>query len=574
MNEERATQLLSIASQGQLMAWLTTLEPDGEERRRAIDCLAQLHRVRRIDAFDHLDTPVGADEWRVDHLSWGRVYRDLFPLLDDEAARAIPVTVRLGTRSWEPTFHEALIDWCTLNRHRIDEVLALESLPDIPDFCFAAALIAGLRTAPAVYLNVAIDFAQGNRRSRMAGIRAIGAMSVQNDAVVQHAVTALGTVLDDVNAAIRDRADALTAALEVAQRCNGSLDAPVSDMVARATAFGQAELLQVCCHVVIRFGGQLRDGLRPSLLKALQAQDIDAHESHSAIDSALYRLFTQGRKEEALVCLEGILRKSHEQNPLDRLGSTTHYLTSENLSFLPEVACRWLLTGDQALCAAVYHLVTLTNNQRFAFDFDPGNRDWPGRRTIYLARKAIGWLMPHGTAPASFLVCLLRAASGHVIKELGGLLFDPLLVNYPLAARAYLAAVCPNLPAEAKSCVEGVLGRDDLYKQSIQDVGLVLELQPTDRQRWIENERHAEELAKARSEAESKSVLLQLVTRQSLLYGTRTIDYVDDPGGRTRRSETQLKTFSYTIDNSMGWVYDPVGLDIMIRIFRTEPIPE
>ena len=41
--------------------------------------------------------------------------------------------------------------------------------------------------------------------------------------------------------------------------------------------------------------------------------------------------------------------------------------------------------------------------------------------------------------------------------------------------------------------MEAVLARDDLYKKAIEDVGFVPELQPSDRHRWIEAERQAEE---------------------------------------------------------------------------------
>lgn len=216
----------------------------------------------------------------------------------------------------------------------------------------------------------------------------------------------------------------------------------------------------------------------------------------------------------------------------------------------------------------------MANNQKLAFDFDPGNLGWPDTHTVYLAHKAVGWLMPHSTAPASFLVCLLRHASPAAREILGNLLFDPLLVNYPISTRTYLETVCPNLPAGAKGLVEDVLTRDDRYKRAIEDVGFVPELQPTERHRWIENRRQGEEWAKARNKAEGKSVLSQLFTRQTMLYGTRIIEYVDDFGGGTRRLDNRLRTISHTADNAMGWVYDPCGLDFVLRVFRAERKPE
>ena len=158
----------------------------------------------------------------------------------------------------------------------------------------------------------------------------------------------------------------------------GHSTAQCPSMVVRATTYGRAELLQACCHVLVRFGppatgqpvaifvgGPAGRGHRRACRRAATA------------DLVLYRLFTQGPKEEALVCLETLLRKSKAHNPLDALGSTTHYLASRQADFLPVVTCRWLLTGDRTLCAAARYLITSTGNQKFTFDFDAGNRGWP-----------------------------------------------------------------------------------------------------------------------------------------------------------------------------------------------------
>lgn len=574
MDETFAVQLLATASQGQLMIWMTNPELTEEERQHAIDCLAQMHRARRIDVFEHMHRPPEHDEWHLDYGLWSRAYRDLVPVLDDEACRVVSAVVGLGTGFWEPTFQEAFLDWCLRDGGRIDRVLELASRPEIPDFCFAAALIAGLRTNPSAYFNVAVEYAQGSYRSRMPGIRALSAISLQDDGTVERALSILGGIVEDGHAPARDRADALTAVVEVAQRSDGSLDGQVSRIMSSATASGQAELLHACCDVIVRFGAKLRDSVLPSVLEAFRSLDINASAGRSSVDMPLYSLLTSGRRKEALSCLEILLRRSKANDPLDALGSTTHHLATTTVDLLPFVICRWLLTGDRALCAAARYLLTSTGNQKLAFDFDPGNRDWPDSRALYLARKAIGWLMPHGTAPASFVVCLLRGASEDAGKELGELLFNPLLVNYPLATRTYLNAVCSNLPDKAKACVEAILARDDRYKQSIEDVGFVPELQPTERQRWIENKRRGEEWDEAQSSAKGQSVFAQMFTRQTLLYGTRAIGYVDDPGGGTRRLDNHLGTISHTADNAMGLIYDPFGLDYTLRVFRAERNPE
>jgi hypothetical protein len=55
-----------------------------------------------------------------------------------------------------------------------------------------------------------------------------------------------------------------------------------------------------------------------------------------------------------------------------------------------------------------------------------------------------------------------------------------------------------------------------------------------------------------------------------VLYGVRTICYVPEQGGGTRRIESRLTTYSHTADNPMGWVYDPCDLDFTLRVFRAE----
>ena len=572
MNEELAAKLLSIASHGQLMDWLTNTDLPQEERARAIDCLAQLHRAHLIDVFEHMQIPSGPDSWRIDLSAWSRIYQDIIPLLEDDVGRVVSGVATISRGSLGPFVQQAFLSWCASNRRRVDEVLALECLPDTPEFCLTAALIGGLRTDAAAYLDTAVAYARGSHRSRTPGIRGMAAMSVENDGVVERALVALKNVHDDADTPVEDRIDAFVAALELAQRCGGSLDGTMNSFLEKVIASRQPQLLAVCANFIVRFGTRLRGSLISPMLRALR--ELDIPESGGAIDAALYSLLTHGRQEEALVSLEMLMRKSEANDPLDMLRSTAHHLSHGDGKLLPTTICRWLLTGEATLCAAARNLLNLTGNQKYIFDFDPGNLSWADDHTLYLARKAIGWLMPHGTGPASFLVCLLRGASEKAGKELAELLFDPLLINYPRATRAYLEVVSPGLTAGAKAHVDAVLALDNSYKQRLREVEFVPELQPTERQRWIEHDRQAGAFTEARQWAEGRSVLAQIFSRQTLLFGNRAISYVDDPRGGTRRLNNRLGSYRYETDSVMGWAYDPFSLDYTLRVFRVERKPE
>ncbi len=225
------------------------------------------------------------------------------------------------------------------------------------------------------------------------------------------------------------------------------------------------------------------------------------------------------------------------------------------------------------LCAAARHLVASNGDQRFAFAFDPGNAGWPEGKAAYVARKAVGWLMAHATAPASFILCLLPGALDAEARDLLALLSDPILVSYPAAARAYLLDACPRLPEPARSRVSQVLVEHDAYVAAIMEVGPIPEMQPTERERWIERQRQSELWAESSADAESRSELMGLFGRQTLLHGITAINYVDDPGGEARRLENRLGTVSYTADNAMGSIYDPCGLEYLLRVFCAERPP-
>jgi hypothetical protein len=215
-----------------------------------------------------------------------------------------------------------------------------------------------------------------------------------------------------------------------------------------------------------------------------------------------------------------------------------------------------------------------SGDQRLTFDFDPGNRRWAAGRTEYVARKAVGWLLPHATAPASFLVCLLAGATDEAADVLARLLIAPLLVSYPVAARACLEGSLDRLAGLARSRIESVLAEHSTYLSNIERVGYVPELQPSERQRWIERRRQSEIFLRASREAEAMSPLLGMIAKRLVLHGIATVSYVDDHGGEARRLESRMGTISHTADNLMGWVYDPCGLDYALRVFRAERPPE
>ncbi len=574
MNDLLKTEILNRAATGQLMVWLTSSEITAEQREHAISCMAQLHGARELNVLSIIHRPSETEEWRLDYASWSQIYRNLLPLLNDNAGAIIDALVKLGTGIWEYTFIEAFHDWCSLDETRCCEVLELEADLSVPETFLTSALIVSLQNNPTMHLPLAIDFAQGVRRSRTPGFRAMAMMSVDDNDAIQTALATLAEIAGDEGVLISARAEAFRAALELARRCAGRLNLQVSCIIEKAIESRRTELLIECCNILAR--SKILGEMTPSLLKAVQIINLGEPQAVTAVDTAIYMLLQRPCKEQALECLDALIGNNANEFPKADLSSSLRYLAGSNdQHLLPEVICRWLGSGDGALCSAARRLINYAPDRKLVFNFSPQNGAWSDARTLYLARKAIGWLMPHETAPASFVVCLLAEAGDAAREKLADLLFDPLLVNYPIATRSYLDSTLPNLPPGARTVLEATLIKHDLYLRALEDVGFVPELQPSDRDKAVDSQRQADLLAEASENAEgSSSSLMSLFHRQTLLYGKRAVSYAPSVDGSSRRMDSRLASISVSTANPMGWTYDPFGLDYSLRVFRAEKAPQ
>lgn len=75
-------------------------------------------------------------------------------------------------------------------------------------------------------------------------------------------------------------------------------------------------------------------------------------------------------------------------------------------------------------------------------------------------------------------------------------------------------------------------------------------------------------MRQAHKQAEKKSILALLATRQVLLYGHKSISYFEGPGGKKQRSEMKMHSFSHSIESPRLDILEPFDLDYMLRVFR------
>ncbi len=243
-------------------------------------------------------------------------------------------------------------------------------------------------------------------------------------------------------------------------------------------------------------------------------------------------------------------------------------------ALLCTVSTRWLLRGEPVLCEGIYTIVSAGHGTDTLLDIDPAElqpADYV--HTIFLARKAIGYLFFGPVCAASLLVSLIQhAPDKRTLTELRNLLFDPLLLNFTGKARTYVAECASGASGELKEILIGVLKDVDEYLETLKSVGEIPELHPSEAQREAYNRRLSGQMAESFKEAEKRSVFLSLVSKSVLLYGRKSINFVYGPDGESKRIETPLQEHSVEIEFPRQERLDRFSLEYMLRVFRAEQL--
>src|SRR5262249_17768845 len=97
-------------------------------------------------------------------------------------------------------------------------------------------------------------------------------------------------------------------------------------------------------------------------------------------------------------------------------------------------------------------------------------------------------------------------------------------------------------------------------------------LHPSEEQREAQHRRFSALMARSYKEVQKESVLLSLVRRSVLLYGNTAVVHVSDPGGPPRRMESTMKPLQTSFEFPRLNLLDPVGLDFLLRICKSEEL--
>lgn len=243
----------------------------------------------------------------------------------------------------------------------------------------------------------------------------------------------------------------------------------------------------------------------------------------------------------------------------------------ERSSALAAVVVSWLGQGNSSLARATIALVR-DRDLRGRW-LEPRATDLPAEPAAqrHVVRQAIGWLIVQPTSALSIAVAVLRHGDPANVQPVASLIADPLLRQY--GGLREIVEAHRNDEPRITPLLDAALDADARYTAALASVPMIAELRPSDRNRWIERRRLAEESRATAKEAESQSIFASLVTRSTLLHGANSLTLVQD-GDQLRPVHVPMNEMSFSFELPRGEHLDPVGLDLMLRQWRMERPPE
>jgi hypothetical protein len=410
----------------------------------------------------------------------------------------------------------------------------------------------------------AVDFVRSfDDDRRLSAMAALAGMTFTDPATAHKAIQALEpfvTCIEDDTV----RANGLLAVFDVLKKQN---DEETASRLAMAAAKDPGpSTLHSLAHVVWLHHKLLSTEALRTALVALENVRSEHLATVRILDMALRHLLATADEPLALNFLTVKLRDG--KLTLENFQTTAGELKRNNPQRLYELIVRWLLSSSIALCDNVGDLVGIEEKRPFDTSIQPFGLT--ALQQIFLCRKAIGFLFLRPVVCCSIIVSVLRGVEREAEEPVTALLFDPLLLSYSGGAIDYLKGISAGDPAHA--AIQIALSKHDAYFAGLERTGLVKELHPSDYKRDVVRQRTHDEMRGAQKAAERQSVLFGLVHRSTLLYGKRSLTYIEEDDGSRRAVSLDLHSVGMSVEWPRRDILDPVGLDYMIRVYRVEKL--
>lgn len=540
------------------------------------DIIATVVRLHNAGSLDFLSVPsfIGAGD--ADHyemIEFQQLFGRILPGLvanTKNVMDAVGSLMTIGGRDTSATVDfNGLRDWCSKNK-REQEILEL--VPNYPAhklLFLTVALQAGALHSLPDFVSQSVDWLNHAEVDyRRASLIALSAIRLEVDPDLT--ISTLAALLEYVDRMDDDDllAAALATTVNLHSRAPGIAVDTVVKIIDRTRVAGGNLAHSQAAQMIWQKGKNAHESVQQALLATCYAISPLNVESVGGLDFVAYTLTQRGKSEQAEALVRHFIECGEDKISAAQFGSFFREYTKNETSGAM-LLLAWLGSDSYALRNAAREVVgTIYNNKPPIFDVDVPSQS--SANAVYLARKVVGYLFIYPVTAASLLMCILKTCQDDDAKEIAELLFDPLLLNFSGSVAEYLGQVKERGEHPGLQHVSDALSRLEQYISDLNKVGVVKELAPSERQRFIERHQRQQAMEAAYKAMEEKSILRTLASRSVVLYGRRSINYITDLSGNSQRSEIDMHTVSHRSELSRMSIFDPTELEHQLFVFRAE----
>lgn len=287
----------------------------------------------------------------------------------------------------------------------------------------------------------------------------------------------------------------------------------------------------------------------------------------NSIDAGISNLMEQGDTKKNIELLEFLLLAYPNDLLVQQLDSVIYQI--KNKGIINTMLTRWFLKGDAILCESIEFIVNRIREADIVCDVSPSElANCEMQDLIFIAEKSVGYLFYDKITPVRIIISLIRHANEETANKLGSLLFELLLLNFPISLSEYLTQQAKLKTGLAQKVIESILNKFNNYSESLMSIGTIKALHPSQAQEEASYRRQARIILNGIKEAHKKSPLLSSITKLTLLYGRKFISYSSSLNGQSNRTEIPLHNIRGTTEIPQLAHIDPFGLDYKLRVLR------
>ncbi len=324
-----------------------------------------------------------------------------------------------------------------------------------------------------------------------------------------------------------------------------------------------AETLHAIATVLWLHGKSLNEDELEIAFDALAEVNPNHSGTLTRIDMASDRLIKAGHFDQLRLFIERFIKRVRDHNVLRSFDRFRSEIANSPERF-NKVIVEWFLDGNPSLCSSLAEMQMRGRDEALVLNLKKDELPDAAIEQLMLCRRVVGYLILEPVTAASVIVSVLEHGDPIVADELAVLLFDPLLLCYGGELREFLVQASNRMSGHGKGGLKEVLKRNDDMFDALNGIENLKELHPSENHRHLQRLNWKRQMEQAVTKGMQSSVLLPLVSKQTLLYGTKSSVYISGPGGKLEKTDIPMGRHSVARELPRLEFLDPEGLQLRL----------